>query len=297
MKIAHIGNTAGVASTLACEQRTKGHTVDVFVFDDITEKQFGGTRIKYSRYSKWLFHRKLESYDVWHYHYPYGVLKQNLEKRRRYNTYLKHYHGDDLRTVLKHEDDFCIVATPDLLKFAPNGKWLPTPIKFEKNGGLSTDNELTNKIPLVAHYPYYSIMESHVDYHSKILTRLEKQGKCVVKRIINVSHAISLKMIASCDIVVGKIIPEMGWFGKFELEGMSLGKPVITYVSEDLYDMFRPPVCRTTKDTFEKDLVALINNDYERNRLSRVGLEYIRENHSTKNIVETLEKYYTIKNQ
>jgi len=297
MKIAHIGNTAGVASTLANEQRKKDHTVDVYVFDDITKKQFGGTRIKYSRYSRWLFHRKLESYDLWHYHYPYGVLKQKLETRKRYHTFLKHYHGDDLRTIIKHEDEFCIVATPDLLNFAPNGKWLPNPIEIEKIGSFNINNELSNKIPLVAHYPYYSIMKSHVDYYSRTLTRLEEQGKCEVKRIINVPHTTALKMIASCDIVIGKIIPEIGWFGKFELEGMALGKPVITYVSDELYDKFKPTVYRTTKDTFEKDLVALIDNDYERNRLSREGLEYIRKNHSTKNIVETLEKYYVIKNQ
>ena len=293
MKIAQIGNTAGIASTIANEQRKKDHPVDVFVFDDITEKQFGGIRIKYSsRFSRWLFHRKLESYDVWHYHYPHGSLKQNLEKRKQHHVFLKHYHGDDLRTVLKYEDDFCIVATPDLLNFAPNGKWLPNPIEIEKIGSFNTDNELSNKTPLVAHYPYYSKTQLYFDYCSRTLTRLEEQGKCIVKSIINVPHTTALKMIASCDIVVGKIIPEIGWFGKFELEGMSLGKPIITYVSDELYDKYKPPVYRTTKDTFENDLVTLINDQLERSKLSRAGLEYVRKYHSTKQVVNTLEKYY-----
>ena len=242
MKIAQIGNTAGIASTIANEQRKKDHPVDVFVFDDITEKQFGGIRIKYSsRFSRWLFHRKLESYDVWHYHYPYGGLKQNLEKRKQHHVFLKHYHGNDLRTVLKYEDDFCIVATPDLLNFAPNGKWLPNPIEIEKIGSFNTDNELSNKTPLVAHYPYYSKTQLYFDYCSRTLTRLEEQSKCIVKSIINVPHTTALKMIASCDIVVGKIIPEIGWFGKFELEGMSLGDRKSTRLNSSHIQKSRMP--------------------------------------------------------
>ena len=33
--------------------------------------------------------------------------------------------------------------------------------------------------------------------------------------------------ISTCDIVVGKILPSIGWIGKFELEAMALGKPVM----------------------------------------------------------------------
>ena len=73
---------------------------------------------------------------------------------------------------------------------------------------------------------------------------------------------------------------------------MSLGKPIITYVSDELYDKYKPPVYRTTKDTFENDLVTLINDQLERSKLSRAGLEYVRKYHSTKQVVNTLEKYY-----
>jgi len=45
-----------------------------------------------------------------------------------------------------------------------------------------------------------------------------------------------MKAISSSDIVIGKILPNVGWFGKLELEGMEVPKPVISYISDELYD-------------------------------------------------------------
>ena len=50
MRIAHIGNTAGIASILSKEQQNDGHIADVFVFDAFTQEQFGGLRIDYRSY-------------------------------------------------------------------------------------------------------------------------------------------------------------------------------------------------------------------------------------------------------
>ena len=96
-----------------------------------------------------------------------------------------------------------------------------------------------------------------------------------------------------CDIVIGKILPNKGWFGKFELEGMALGKPVIAYVSDELYEKYKPPVCRTTKDTFKEDLEeSLIEDDIERIRLAKEGRNYIKEYHSAEGIAKAVQEYY-----
>jgi glycosyltransferase involved in cell wall biosynthesis len=289
LRIAQVGNTSGVASAIAAEQRAKGHEVDVFVFDDVTEKQFGGTRINYNSFvSKKLFFRRLSGYEIWHYHYPYGSLKANLESRKARKVFLKHYHGDDLRG--KREDDFCAVATPDLLEFAPLGEWIPNPVDFVEINAVRRGDQ--SSVPRVAHYPYYEAMKSLQDYHSAALKRLEERGLCSVSRIIGMPHGQSLEAMASCDVVVGKILPGIGWFGKFELEGMALGKPVIAYVSEELYEKYRPPVFRTTKDTFERDLVALLRDENERARLSREGSDYVRNNHDARHVLGLVESCY-----
>jgi hypothetical protein len=297
MKIAHINNTSGIASIIAEQQRIEGHEVDVFVFNDTIFKQFGGSKLNYwSPLDRWKFFRKIRGYDVWHYHYPYGSLKRSLEKRKSDKIYLKHYHGNDLRD--QHEGDFCLVSTPDLLKYAPNGRWLPSPIDLKEIG--VTNEELLssnskekeeNKIIKVAHYPHYKNYPS-LDYYSDVLFRLQKEKKCEVTSILHQPHLQALRIMAGSDIIIGKILPDVGWFGKFELEAMALGKPVIAYVSEELYEKYKPPIYRTTKDTFKKDLQTFVEDCFERERLSHEGPKYVRTNHSLESVAKTVMTCY-----
>ncbi|MFZ0512300.1 MAG: hypothetical protein WAM14_11895 [Candidatus Nitrosopolaris sp.] len=293
MKIAHINNTSGIASIIAEQQRRKGHEVDVFVFNDTIFKQFGGSKLNYwSPLDRWKLFRKLRGYDVWHYHYPYGSLKRSLEKRNTDKIYLKHYHGNDLRG--RQEEDFCLVSTPDLLKYAPNGRWLPSPIDLKEIEATASSNKKEmqeNKIIKVAHYPYYKNYSS-LDSYSDALSKLQKEEKCEIINILHQSHSQALRIMASSDVIIGKILPDVGWFGKFELEGMALGKPVIAYVSEQLYEKYKPPIYKTTKDTFKRDLETFVEDRFERERLSSEGPKYVRNNHSLESVVETVMTCY-----
>ncbi len=297
MKIAHINNTSGTASIIAEQQRREGHEVDVFVFNDRIFKQFGGSKLNYwSHLDRWKLFRNLRRYDVWHYHYPYGSLKRSLEKRNTDKIYLKHYHGNDLRG--RQEKDFCLVSTPDLLKYAPNGRWLPTPIDLNEIWATSEELAFSNKnemqedkIIKVAHYPYYKNYSS-LDSYSDALSSLQKEKKCEIINILNQSHLQALRSMASSDVIIGKILPDVGWFGKFELEGMALGKPVIAYISDEMYEKYKPPIYRTTKDTFKRDLETLLEDRIEREGLSHEGRKYVRNNHSLESVVETVMTWY-----
>lgn len=305
MDIAHIGNVAGVANTLAEAQREFGHCIYVFSFDAVLQKQFGGELVKYAKVNiingtkvmnptflvdRFRFYRKLTKCDLWHYHYPYGGLKADLESRKRGHKYLKHYHGDDIRN--KFDDDFCLVSTPDLLQFTPNGIWFPNPVNFDYIQQFCKRD--LNPIPRVAHYPHYKNYgaELHPDYYSVALRLLEGEGKCEVVEILGTDYRNTLQKLANCDIVVGKILPNVGWFGRFELEAMALGKPVICYVSDQLYQKYTPPICRTTKDTLYEDLLALIADSYEQQILSREGMQYVKEKHDVHVLVRELDGYY-----
>jgi Glycosyl transferases group 1 len=291
MKIAHINNTAGIAATISACQVLLGNESDVYVFNQLIHRQFGGTRLNYWwPIDRWRFFRMIKGYDVWHYHYPFGSLKKALEKRKSDRAYVKHYHGNDLRGLL--DNDVCLVSTPDLLKYAPNGIWSPSPINLRDIDQLILEGEKEpNKITKIAHYPFYENYQGH-DYYSHALSTLQSENLCKVVNILRRPHTETLKALANCDLVIGKILPEVGWFGKFELEGMALGKPVITFVSDELYDAYKPPVYRTDKFNFEKDLKELIDNKAERRRLSIEGRRYIEKNHNVVNICRSIEQVY-----
>jgi hypothetical protein len=298
MKIAHINNTSGIASTLAEEQKRHGHNVNVFVFNNIIHSQFGGIMINYkSPFARLKLFKKLKEYEVWHYHYPYGSLKRSLEKRNKEKAYLKHYHGGDLRG--KYDNGFCLVSTPDLLQYAPNGKWLPTPIdivEIEESISSSIKNKVEDQkskpVIRIAHYPYYKNFSS-TDYYTNTLTKLQNEKKCEIVEILRLPHIQALQAISTCDILIGKILPDVGWFGKFELEGMAMGKPVITYVSDNLYEKYKPPVCRTTQDSFKQDLESLLEDDSERERLGREGSDYVKKYHSIESVAKIVQDCYT----
>ena len=296
MDIAHIGNVAGIGSTLAEEQRRMGLDTKVFVFDEMTKKMFGGTMINYNSFlEKVFFLIRLKFYDIWHYHYPYGGLNSYLKKNFKDRVFLKHYHGSDIRGSGKIDLDFCLVSTPDLLKYVPNGEWLPTPINLAKiHKFIKTSNNKSFHSPIrIAHYPYYS-NKPEWDYFSHVFSAMEKRNQVQIIKIFQSTYDQSLKSISECDLVVGKILPEMGWIGKIELEAMALGKPVIAYISDELYEKYKPPVYRTTKETLEKDLTDLILDDSVQKRLSEKGPPYVRKYHDSSIISDKVLDYYSV---
>ena len=68
---------------------------------------------------------------------------------------------------------------------------------------------------------------------------------------------------------------------------MALGKAVIAYVSDELYSKYRPPIYRTTRETFKSDLETLLQDQSERQRLGKSGLQYA-QNHDVKKVVADL---------
>lgn len=294
MRIAHVNNTAGIASILSKHQRFLGNKADVFVFNKYLYRQFGGEKVNfYFPLSRWKFFKKLKTYDVWHYHYPYGSLRKGLENRKENRIYLKHYHGDDLRG--KYDSDFCLVSTPDLLEFAPYGEWFPTPLDLESLAyNPQNFNVLSSsKKPIVAHYPHYRLYQKYEDLYSNTLQQLQKEGKCEIVTIFDIPRSEVLKILSSCDLVVGKILPQIGWFGKFELESMALGKPVVAYVNTELFQRYKPPIYNTTKDTFKSDLESILSDIEEQHKLSKAGRLYVEKYHSANNLLRQLDRAYS----
>jgi len=280
VKIAHINNIAGIATRLAAAQSSLGHETKVFVFSEAISNKFGGTLVEATPRSALSFLRHLRSYDILHYHYPRGKL--NLVLPLIGSTLVKHYHGSELRG--RREDDFCFVSTPDLLKFAPHAELLPPPIDVVK-----VPVKPLQSVPRVAYYPRFY---EYKDYVSEPLRELEREGKLTCVRIDGLPHREALDLLSTCDIVVSRILREDGWISAFDLESMALGKAVIAQIDDELYSRFQPPVYRTTRDSFKRDLLALLEDPVEIERLGRLGQQYIERNHDPRQIaIKALRRY------
>lgn len=297
MKIAHINNIAGIASILSTQQNNMGHNSDVFVFDGITHRLFGGRKITYRfPVTKWLFFNSLKKYDIWHYHYPYGKLKEELENRKQGKIFIKHYHGDDLRGY--EERDQCFVSTPDLLKWAPNARWLPNPIDIAEieSQYLNSERIRTQKegsLLKVGYYPFFKYNRHfRQDFIRKALFNLQEKRKIIPIEIFGLNHTDALFKITECDIIVGKIVPEIGWYGQFEVESVVLRKPVICHISNELYHRYSPPFYNTSRETFVTDLEKLIDDIDTRKTLANEGINYVKRYHDISKVMPILEEYY-----
>ena len=78
---------------------------------------------------------------------------------------------------------------------------------------------------------------------------LQKEGFDIqLKLLEKVPNDQVLKVMSEVDIVIDQII--IGWYAMFALEGMALRKPVITYIREDLLDLYLEEGVLESEDEF-----------------------------------------------
>jgi hypothetical protein len=65
-------------------------------------------------------------------------------------------------------------------------------------------------------------------------------------------------------------------------------------VYDELYEKYRPPVYRTAKNAFKRDLRNLLEDNIERDRLSKEGQSYIKKYHSVEGIVKAVNECYSV---
>lgn len=142
LKVLHVWNTAGVASTIA-KFMDRLHGTESRVLMRASEDPFGltyyGGPARRWGAKRFLLHAVLEArkYDIVHVHY-YDRAVRFIKRLFPSQKVVLHYHGDDIRGAweMKRERwekaDAILVSTPDLLTGAPPGVlYLPDPVDPE----------------------------------------------------------------------------------------------------------------------------------------------------------------------
>jgi glycosyltransferase involved in cell wall biosynthesis len=99
------------------------------------------------------------------------------------------------------------------------------------------------------------------------------------------------------DIVVDQVLRD--WHGIFAIEGMALGKPVVTSLDEDAVrqteDAFgvKVPIVRATKEDLVERLRPLVESFEERKRLGEAGRAYVEEVHDLERMTDRLLDIYS----
>lgn len=149
-----------------------------------------------------------------------------------------------------------------------------------------------NVVPRVIHAPNHRHVKG-TTYLLGAVERLRARGiELELVLIEGVARHEALRIYETADIVADQFI--IGSWGVFAAEGMSLGKPVMTYLSQETLGdpLWNHPVVNTTPENLEKVLAVLLLVPDLRVRLGRAARESIERYQSIVPMADLFGRIY-----
>ena len=149
-------------------------------------------------------------------------------------------------------------------------------------------------IPLIIHAPTQPSFKGTAEIEST-LARLKQDGfQFDYRRIEHMSHAEAMSYYHAADLVIDQIL--VGTYGMFAVEAMTLGKPVVSYIREDLLSTFPAtlPIISANPATLYDVLMPYLTSAELRAQKGRQSRQYAEERHDISRITPTLLDIYNV---
>ena len=180
-----------------------------------------------------------------------------------------------------------VFAMGDMIHYTPGSKndvfyW---PIDLEAQSGVKyapVYPDLTSTRPIKIVHAANHRMFKGTDFLVKAIEEIRQEGWSVeLKLVENLSNELSLEIYKSADIIFDQCL--IGFHGYFALEGMALGKPVMSFLRYPKDYVLAPdecPIVNTSIITLKDDILSLCKDRKLLNQLGLNGRSYI-ERHYT----------------
>jgi glycosyltransferase involved in cell wall biosynthesis len=154
-------------------------------------------------------------------------------------------------------------------------EWAPSPVRKRQPGD-----------PLVVlHAPNHRELKG-TRFLLRACEELRAEGVEIELRLVEgAKNAEVHRLMADCDVVADQFI--VGWYALFALEGMSMAKPVLTFLRPDLVELYslfswagECPIVNTPALEIKETLRRLAANPGLCERLGRAGRDYVVKYHS-----------------
>lgn len=188
------------------------------------------------------------------------------------------------------------VLNPDLLLDSPSSKMLPYS-SVDLNKLIPSGNEKNfslGKEFIIVHAPTNRKFKG-TKYIIKAVNKLKKDGYKVRLNILEgLSHEKAIAAFREADIAIDQLL--IGWYGGFSIEMMALGKPVICYLDQRLYN-FAPyykkiPIINANKKTLFSVLRKILDHPEKIEKIGRESRRFVEEIHNSQNIAKEMIKIY-----
>ena len=130
------------------------------------------------------------------------------------------------------------------------------------------------------------------DYLIEAVERLQKKYEAELILVENKTPQEALALYKAADIIVDQL--RIGTYGVFAVESMALGKPVITYITEEMKQRLPQelPIVSANPDTIMEELEKLIQDGELRYHLGVQGREYVEKYHDYRKNARMLSEIY-----
>lgn len=194
-----------------------------------------------------------------------------------------------LRDFISSICDGIFVNDPELQTYAPGSTIIPRVLNEDEWPYVGVSDRLR---PLVVHAPSRRGVKG-TDAVLKAATELANEGLDFELRLVeNLSHTQAVQIYRDADVIIDQL--RIGWYGVLAVEGMALGKPVVAYIRDDLWQTQKDvlPIVNANPETLKDELRKLIVSLEARQKLSRLSRDYFLETHSARKVAELLRREY-----
>ena len=147
------------------------------------------------------------------------------------------------------------------------------------------------KKPIIVHSPTRMNVKGTIYIEEAIKSLVSKYDFQYI-RITGFNHDELVEKLCQADIVIDQML--IGSYGILAIEAMALGKPVISYIREDLIDKYPEnlPIVVANRDNIDEVLKTLLEDGNLRTKLGHKSREYIEMYHDKIKIAKDLVRLY-----
>lgn len=264
----------------------------------------------------------IRSYNVFHFHFGRTLLLNHdlwIMKRLKKKVFFE-FHGSDLRDYKLAQKINPYLEYDNQINNQDFSKRTKKIIKYS-NGIILHDDELISYLPKTCEKIYVvplrvdlSLFEPVYQAHQtdririvhaptnrigkgspQIIEIVEELAKVYPIEFIlveNKTQAEAKAIYASADIILDQIC--IGTYGVFAIEGMALGKPVVTYITDAMKNCLPDelPIISANKDTLKEQLIKLLESQKLREEIGRKGRQYTEMYHDYHIVTKYLGEIY-----
>jgi Glycosyl transferases group 1 len=241
--------------------------------------------------------RLLPKTDIFHFYFgltlvPKSIQFPILKAFRKKSVF--HFLGSDIRGKTREQlaygsrADAQIVGSYDAIRWVPEAEVVPVGLDLSKYNPTPVSHK--GRVRIV-HAPTKRAAKG-----TEAVIAACEQLPVELDLVENVRHDKAVERYRQADIVVDQL--KVGWYGVFAIEGMALGKPVVTYLHDEAVERteqaygVKVPIVSATAETLVERLRPLVASAEERRRIGEAGRAYVEKVHDAEKGADQLIEIY-----